>query len=61
LNTMADTTKTQELPLGWVPNTFRTLSMMLIVLDDPLWARVVFKSWYIFDVFLRAALVTDIE
>jgi hypothetical protein len=35
--------------------------MMLIVLDDPLWARVTFRSWYIFDVFLRAALVTDIE
>jgi hypothetical protein len=51
---------TQE-SLGWAEFTFKTLSMMLSFLDGPLWCRAIFRSWYIFDVFLRAALVTDIE
>jgi len=35
--------------------------MMLSFLEDPLCRRAIFRSWYIFDVFLRAALVKDIE
>ena len=50
---------------GKAPNTLITLSMKLNLLGDPVCRRALFRaafrSWYILDVFLCAALATDIE